>query len=347
MIISEINQSLVSLRQKGTFRECKILPRFKQDFSSNDYLSLSKSIRARLWLFYSVLRYGKSFCSSKYLNGYSKIHQKLEKTVAKAYNAQKGLIFSSGYLASIGTLQGIYNSETIIIADKYIHASWIDASFTVKARIVRYHHNDLNHLEEILKKYSFESNTLENNFKSKRLIIITESIFSMQGTVIDTQKYINLAEKYGAIIIVDNAHGLGVIKTYTNDYPLLLHVGTFSKACAGFGGYVCGNSTIISAIANFGRTQIYSTVLPEYIIAYNVYAFAFVLKNQGKMLNKAKKIAEKYHLEFKGSAILVKEFESIEEALIFQNALKQYGIFVPVVRPPTVPKPIVRFSICH
>ena len=101
------------------------------------------------------------------------------------------MIFSSGYLASIGVLQGIFNSETIILADKHIHASWIDASFTVRARIIRYHHDDINHLDELLLKYSI---------KSKRLIILTETVFSMQGTVIDLQKYVNVAQKFGAIL---------------------------------------------------------------------------------------------------------------------------------------------------
>jgi 8-amino-7-oxononanoate synthase len=168
----------------------------------------------------------------------------------------------------------------------------------------------------------------------------------MQGTVVDLQKYINIAEKFGAILVVDNAHGLGVVKQIHAEYSLVLHVGTFSKACAGFGGYVCGNKVLVESIANFGRTQIYSTVLPDYLLFYNMMAFKFACKNTGKMLSKAKKVAEKYYLEFKDSAILIKEFESINATYEFQKKMMKEGIYVPAIRPPTVPKPIVRFSIC-
>ena len=335
--IQEIAQNLEKLKEKGLFRETKTMPKFKEDFSSNDYLSLGKSIKARLWLLYGVIFYGKSKCSSKYLNGYSKIHKKLEETVANVYKSDKSLIFSSGYLTSIGVLQGICDTETIILADRHIHASWVDASFTVRTRIVRYHHNDISHLEELLLKYTL---------KSKKLVILTETVFSMQGTVVDLQKYINIAEKFGAILVVDNAHGLGVVKQIHAEYSLVLHVGTFSKACAGFGGYVCGNKVLVESIANFGRTQIYSTVLPDYLLFYNMIAFKFACKNTGKMLLKAKKVAEKYYLEFKDSAILIKEFESINATYEFQKKMMKEGIYVPVIRPPTVPKPIVRFSIC-
>ena len=352
-IIQEIAQNLEKLKEKELFRETKIMPKFKEDFSSNDYLSLGRSMKARLWLLYGVIFYGKARCSSKYLNGYSKIHKKLEETVANTYETDKSLIFSSGYLASIGVLQGICNSETIILADRHIHASWVDSSFAVKTRIIRYHHNDVEHLEKLLLKYNFRSkNNNENkeynqeSFKSTRLVILTETVFSMQGTVIDLQKYVNIAKNFGAIIVVDNAHGFGVVKQIHTEYSLLLHVGTFSKACGGFGGYVCGNKVLVQSISNFGRTQIYSTVLPEYLLFYNMMAFKFAYKSTGKMLLKAKKIAEKYCLEFKGSAILIKEFESINAAYEFQKELIEKGVYVPVIRQPTVPKPIVRFSIC-
>ncbi len=94
-------EKLAKIKEKGLFRSAKINQKFKYDYSSSDYLSLSKSIRARIWLFYAVIFHGKSSCSSKYLCGYSKIHQKLENVVAKYHNCENALIFSSGYLASI------------------------------------------------------------------------------------------------------------------------------------------------------------------------------------------------------------------------------------------------------
>jgi 8-amino-7-oxononanoate synthase len=122
-------------------------------------------------------------------------------------------------------------------------------------------------------------------------------------------------------------------------------MGTFSKSCAGFGGYVAGNETVVDAIANFGRTQIYSTALPEYLLAYNLFAFNFVCKNTGGMLKKAEKIAKILEFEYKNSAILVKKFESISEAERFNAYLRSVGILAFVVRPPTVKKPIIRLCI--
>jgi 8-amino-7-oxononanoate synthase len=330
-------QKLEEVKEKNLFREAKIKQNLKYDYSSNDYLSLLNSIRARFWLFYAVTFHGKSACASKYLGGYSKIHQKLEKTVAKHYNCEKSLIFGSGYLASIGILQGICDANTIIFIDRNIHASWIDGIMATKSKFVRFEHNDLNNLKAKLQEYLLQ----KHNFRS---IILTETVFSMDGTVINMHEYIDIAREFGSFLITDNAHGLGVVHNDSN-YHLHIHMGTFSKSCAGFGGYVAGNETVIEAIANFGRTQIYSTALPEYLLAYNLFAFKFVCKNTGKMLKKSEKIAQKLKFEYKGSAILIKKFESVDEAEKFNDELKKLQILAFVVRPPTVKKPIIRLCI--
>ena len=330
-------QKLEEVKEKSLFREAKIKQKLKYDYSSNDYLSLSNSIRARFWLFYAVTFHGKSACASKYLGGYSKIHQKLENTVAKHYNCEKSLIFGSGYLASIGILQGICDANTIIFADRNIHASWIDGIMATKAKLVRFEHNDIENLKVKLQECSLQ----KQNFRS---IILTETVFSMDGTVINLQEYIDIAREFSSFLITDNAHGLGVLHN-DSDYHLHINMGTFSKSCAGFGGYVAGNQTVIDAIANFGRTQIYSTALPEYLLTYNLLAFKFACKNTGMMLKKAEKIAKNLGFEYKNSAILVKKFESIYEAEKFNDGLKNLGILAFVVRPPTVKKPIIRLCV--
>ncbi|MFT4967274.1 MAG: 8-amino-7-oxononanoate synthase [Candidatus Deianiraeaceae bacterium] len=334
-ILQNIIHKLDIRKQCGTFRQTKLPINTQYDYSSNDYLLLSGSIKARLWHLYAVIFYGKSKCASKYINGYTQLHQKLENVVAKAYNAEKALIFSSGYLASIGVLQGICEKNTIILADRHIHASWIDGAFVVGSRIIRFNHNDITHLDELLLKY-----------QDFQIVILTEIVFSMQGVVIDVDQYVHLAKKYGAVLITDNAHGLGVLPCYKISYLLHIQVGTFSKSCAGFGGYVCGNENIISAIANFGRTQIYSTVLPDYILFFNFCAFKYVCKNYGRMIERVENLANKYEMKFCGSAILTKEFETVGEAEEFQSTLLSEGIYVPVVRPPTVPKTIIRMCVC-
>lgn len=342
MILYKIEKSLQKYKYEKLFRKRTILNKiYKKDYSSNDYLGLSGSLKAKFWLLYGVLFYGRVHCKSKYLGGYSKIQQNLENTIAKAYNMEDSIIFSSGYLASIGVLQGIVKGldrETIIIADKHIHASWIDAIFVTKVEFTRFNHNDINHLLEIIKKHH-----------NKNIIILTEIVFSMHGTVIDITQYEEIAKNHNAILITDCAHSLGVLPCYKSHYDLHLQVGTFSKSCAGFGGYACGNKTLIEAISNWGKTQIYSTTLPEYLLYYNTkafeYVFNFTQKNHYKMLENIKKVAEQFSLKFNGSAILIKEFQTVDDATDYYNLLLLKNICVSIVRPPTVPKPIVRFSV--
>ncbi len=330
-------EKLAKVHEKNLFRKAEIKEKFKRDYTSNDYLSLSKSIRARLWLLYAVIFHGKSSCASKYLGGYSKIHQKLENAVAKHCNCERSLIFSSGYLASIGILQGICDSNTVIFADRNIHASWIDGIMATKSKFVRFEHNDLGDLQAKLQEYSL----LKLNFRS---IILTETVFSMDGTVINLPEYLVIARDFGSFLITDNAHGLGAVYN-DSDYHLHIHMGTFSKSCAGFGGYVSGNETVIDAIANFGRTQIYSTALPEYLLTYNLLAFKFVCKNTGRMLKKAEEIAKNLEFKYKGSAILIKSFDTVELAQKECERLKLLGILASVVRPPTVKSPIIRLCV--
>lgn len=325
-----------AIKQKKIFRQAIIHKKYNQDFSSNGYLSIHKKIISKLRLAFYALHYGFGNCSSKYISGYSKIHQELEQAVARYYEKENALLFASGYMASIGVLQGIVNLKTIILTDRFIHASWIDGILLTKVKFARYSHNNLAQLEALLLKY---------HLKFDRIIILTETVFSMHGTVIDLKKYTTIAQKYNAILITDHAHSHGVLQYSNENYDLHIIMGTFSKACGSIGGYVCGAKPIIESIANLARTQIYSTSLPNYLVAYNLWAFNYCVKNSGKMLIKAKKLAEKYHLELKGSAILTKTFATNEEAFAFQSQLVKEGIFAPVIRKPTVEKPIVRFCV--
>ena len=334
MILEKFVKNLEEIKAKGLFRLAKIHKKYKEDYSSNSYLSIHKKFMAKLRMIYCILRYGFGNCSSKYVGGYSKIHEKLEKTVARHYEKESGLIFATGYTASIGILQGITTKNTIILTDRFIHASWIDGILLTKCKFARFWHNDLQNLEVLLQKYYL---------KFERVVILTETVFSMHGTVINLQAYISLAKKYNAILITDHAHSHGVLQYRAENYNLHIIMGTFSKACGSVGGYVCGKKEIIETIANLGKTQIYSTSLPNYLLAYNLWAFNFCIKNTGKALKKTQKIAEKYGLEFKGSAILTKTFETNDEAFDFQETLLKKGIFVPVIRKPTVERPIVRF----
>lgn len=333
-MIDFFEEKLKKRQNQGTLRQRTISKKPKIDCTSNDYLSLANSITARLWLVFGAIFYGVGKCASKYIGGYSSLQKKLETAVAKHYEGDDALIFSSGYLASIGVLQGVCTRKTLIIADKLIHSSWIDGVFTTGAKLVRFAHNNLQELENILSKNM-----------EKHCVILTETVFSMQGTAINVGVYVKLAERYNAVLITDSAHCLGVIKSHKISYQWHLQVGTFSKSCGGFGGYVCGSFKFIKLISNFGKTQIYSTNLPQHIIYYNLKAFNFVTKQCYGLREKSQKIAENLGFQCCGSAILVKEFETIAEAQKLQKILEKSGIFIEIVRPPTVPKPLLRLCV--
>jgi 8-amino-7-oxononanoate synthase len=334
MNLQSFIQKNEEIKATGLFRKARIHGKYTQDFSSNSYLSLHNKLIARLKMAYFILRYGFGGCSSKYVSGFSQIHQNLENAVANYYQKENALLFASGYMASIGILQGLVNSKTIILADRLIHASWIDGILLTKAKFARYSHDNLAELEALLLKY---------HLKFDRIIILTETVFSMHGTVINLQKYTTLAKKHNAILITDHAHSHGVLKYSNENYDFHIIMGTFSKACGSIGGYVCGKTEILENIANLARTQIYSTSLPNYLTAYNLWAFNYCITNAGKSLKKAEKFAKNNNLEFKGSAILINTFNTNEEAFAFQAQLLKKGIFAPVIRKPTVEKPIVRF----
>ena len=298
-------------------------------FCSNDYLSLgfdpdiSKAERE------AILEYGNGGLSSRYIYGDNDLYQKLEQKIAKINHKDAAMIFGSGYLANIGVIPALCDKNDLILADKLSHSCLIEGGQLSGAKFFRFAHNNLESLENLLKKH---------RQNQQKCLIITETVFSMDGDLGKINQIIAIAKKYDAFLLSDNAHGLGVINQKYSDYDLHLKIGTFTKAVAGYGGYVVAKQEIIDYLRNFSKSAIYSTALPPAILAGNFKALEKIEAG-----NLTKKLWQ--NIEYFCQLMQIKNPQSAIIAIIISDALKtlkiaeklkEKGFLISAIRPPTV-----------
>lgn len=319
------------------------------NLSSNDYLDLSEDERLKRASIKAVSLYGTSSSSSRLVCGNLEIFEELEEKIAKLKGTESALIFNSGYQANISLIPAIVKRGDVIIFDKLCHASIVDGVLLSRAEFKRYSHNDLSELEKILKES-----------KNKRKIILTESVFSMDGDLAPLREIVELKERYGAILFVDEAHatgifggGAGLVREMGLEEKVEFQMATFSKAFGSFGAYVCCSKKIRDFLINRARGFIYSTALPPNVVAASKEAVDIVSRNpqMGKELLK-KAASFRNLLKQRGlntlnscSQIIPIICGSEEDALLLSEKLFENSIFVPAIRPPTVPENTSRLRI--
>lgn len=325
------------------------------NLSSNDYLGLknNNSLRQEFWAMHNdTLAFGSS--SSRLLTGNSPHHNHLEQQLATAFN-RHALLFNSGYHANIGILPAISDKKTLILSDKWVHASLIDGIRLSQANAYRYAHNDYDHLHTLLAQY-------HKNYE--RIIIVTESVFSMDGDVADLSRLVALKHEFGNIMLyVDEAHAIGIYgatglglaeeKNCIHDIDFL--VGTFGKAIASVGAYVVCDKLIKTYLVNTARPLIFSTALPEINIAWTQFIFDKLptfdnkrhhLHHISSRLRRA--IAQKSPYPITSySPIIPYVVGDNKRAVALANQLQRLGFYCLPIRPPTVPKGTarIRFSL--
>ncbi len=307
-------------------------------FCSNDYLSLANNRKVKSAAIKAIKKYGTSSKSSRYIAGNNELYQKLENKLAKFYQKDDSIIFSSGYQASIGTIPALVTKGDLIIADKLIHSSLIDGSKLSNAKLIRYNHNDLDHLQKLLK---------ENKNKYEKILIITESIFSMDGDQAPLSEIKTIAKKHNSLLLIDAAHSLYQKSSIKfNDENIIL-MGTFSKALGSFGGYIVSNSEIIDYLRNFAKSAIYTTALPPATLAANLKSLKIVSKKDlaKKTLANAQLLSILLNIPFTNSAIIIIEIDDVEKTLNIAEKLKQDGFLVSAIRPPTSPTARLRITV--
>ncbi len=320
---------------------------------SNNYLGLAghpQLIEAEIE---ACKKYGVGSTGSRLITGTMELHTLLEEKVARFKNCEKAILFNTGYMANIGILTSLTNEKDAIFSDEYNHASIVDGCKMSKATKFIYSHCNLEHLESLLKKAS----------KFRNRIIVTDSVFSMDGDIAPLPDIVFLAEKYNAFIMTDDAHATGILgrngsgsaEFFNLKDKIDIQMGTFGKALGTFGAYVAGRKELIDFLINKSRPLIYTTAMPPGTIGATIKALEIVQSEEGKrrreyllkMAGLLRETLNKHGLNTLNSQtqiipLLIGDEETTME---LSQQLLEKGIFIQGIRPPTVPEGMCRLRI--
>ena len=319
---------------------------------SNNYLGLTNHPKVIEAGVEAIKKYGSGCSGSRFLNGTLDLHLKLEREIADFLHKEEAVTFSTGFQSNLGVISAIVGRNDYIICDKENHASIYDGCKLSYGKMLRYNHNDMADLESKLKFVPKESGVL----------IITDGVFSMSGDICNLPKIVELAKKYGARIMVDDAHGLGVIgKTGrgTGEYfgledEIDLIMGTFSKSLASLGGYVAGKKEVIEYIKHISRPYIFSASITPASVS-SALAALNILKSEPERVKRLNDISDYMRkcLKERGVSIIESRTPIIpiytyddEKTFLACKMLLENGVYVnPVVSPATpVGKSLLRTS---
>lgn len=317
------------------------------NFSDNDFLGLSWNVEVQEAARKAVRDYGSGAGASRLVSGNSPLYDALEQALAEFKGEEASLIFGSGYLANIGVIPALAEAGDLILADKLIHASLVDAIRLSGSDFQRFPHNDTAHLARLLER---------KRAQYRHCIIVTEGVFSMDGDQAPLQEISHLAEKYDGVLVVDDAHGFGVLGqgkgTLTaqgvSPKAHILQIGTFSKALGSYGGYVCGAAAWCEYLLNFSRSVTYTTALPPATLAAALAGLKVIESHPQdcvQPLNNAAYFCEKMALPAPESPIVPMVIGENEKTLKIAEILQRQGYLVGAIRPPTVPKNTARLRI--
>jgi 8-amino-7-oxononanoate synthase len=319
-------------------------------FSSNDYLALANDRRLREAAVAAIDQFGVGAGASRLISGTRPPHLHLERALAKWKGTPAALSFSSGYAAALGALPALVTKSDVVVLDKLCHASLIDAARLSGATLRIFPHNHMaklkSHLEWARRKH-----------RGGRILIVTESVFSMDGDRAPLGELIELKKDFDALLFLDEAHAIGVIgpngrglaaaENLTREVEV--QMGTLSKALGVSGGYICGSSDLVEWLINRARSFIFSTAPPPALAAAALAALEFISSPGGEerrqLLWSNIEILQKGLSQRSGSAILPWMVGDEKAALQFASKLQRQGFFVPAIRYPTVAKGTARLRI--
>jgi 8-amino-7-oxononanoate synthase len=359
-----IDRSLATIKQANWYRsvrsidslpgtEVTIDGRVLLNFGSNDYLGLASSeltIRAAMA---ATQQFGTGATGSRLTSGHKQLHQELELAIASLKGTEAALVFSSGYLANLGTIAALVGKKDAILSDRLNHSSLKNGALLSGATTIDYPHCDMDALRYHLQLH-------RANYR--RCLIVTDTVFSMDGDLCPLPELVDLATKYGAMVLVDEAHatgifgatGAGVVEHYQLGDRSLIEMGTLSKSLGSLGGYVAGSTQTIDYLKNRCASWIYTTGLSPADTAAALAAIEIVtttpqLRHQlwqnVTYLNKLLTRLPHVKLIPSASPIICIELPDPHTAIAIGEKLQQAGIFAPAIRPPTVPTSRIRLSL--
>ena len=312
--------------------------------ASNNYLGLANHPAIKHAAIEAIEQWGVGAGAARLLSGTMPPHQQLEEDLARFKHVEAVLTFGTGYTTNIGLIPVLIDQDGLILADRYCHASLIEACRLAKAKFRVFHHNDAEHLETLLKKRKKDCQTL----------VVTEGVFSMDGDLSPLPDFVRLCQHYDATLLIDDAHGTGVMGENGRGTPEhfglapqdILQMGTLSKAIGTSGGYVAGTASLKEYLINTSKAFIYTTAPPPAIAAAASAAIE-AIRNEPERRQRLWDNRNFLYAKLKGmgfqftnteSPILPIIVKSPETALQMSQILYDAGIYVPAIRPPTVPK---------
>jgi glycine C-acetyltransferase/8-amino-7-oxononanoate synthase len=343
-----------------------------ENFSSNDYLGLAAEPLMAEAAIEAIRRYGTGSGASRLISGGLGPHWELEEALAAWQQTEAALVFSSGYAAAVGTISALVGPGDVVILDKLCHACIIDGSRLSGAVVRVFPHNDLGGLERLLRWAA-------NKHGGKRVLVATESVFSMDGDVAPLCEIVSLKERFGAWLLVDEAHavgvlgerGAGLLEALNLAARVEVHLGTLSKALGGAGGYVCGSGRLVEWVANRARSFMFSTAPSPVVAAVGCAAVEWIQSAAGverrarlsghracfgellgRVLSGLQSELLRVSLTRDASgavalpaAIVPVLVGTSERVLALSGALEAAGFWVPPIRYPTVARGAARLRI--
>jgi len=365
-----VDEQLESLRQADLCRElppplgsagptCQVAGHDLINFASNDYLGLAADTRLVAAAQKSLESSGMGRGASPLICGRAPEHLALEQQLAQFEQTEAALLFATGFAANAGTIPALVDQGDAIYGDAYNHASIIDGCRLSRAEKHIYPHNDIEALARLLKQHSS---------KYRRQLIVTDTLFSMGGDFAPLPQLGELAAAQGAMLMVDEAHatgvfgagGRGVLEHFAADHPELhqqvqVRVGTLSKALGAAGGFVCGSQALIDWLANRARAYVFSTAQPAATSAAASAALNLVAaqpSTRQQLLQTAAQLRQQlqeqgWDIGDSASQIIPLRVGPAEQALRWAGQLREYGCWVPAIRPPSVPadQSLLRLSV--
>jgi 8-amino-7-oxononanoate synthase len=357
----EVQERLDEIRNQGLYRRMRMIsgpqgPRVLLDgkpvllLCSNNYLGLADHPRVREAAAEAAMRYGAGAGASRLVSGNMTIHRRLEEQLADFEGTEKCVLFGSGYLANAGVVSAVAREGDVVFSDRLNHASIVDGCRLAKADSVVYDHCDTEQLEWGLRQA-----------EGRGALIVTDGVFSMDGDVAPLEAIVELAQRYDARVMVDEAHGTGAIGPDGRgavaaaglDGEVDLVVGTLGKSLGSYGAYACCDKTMARYLVNTARTLIFSTALPPPSVAAAMAALG-LLREQPRRVDKLRRNGEALREALRAEGLDVGESETQIVPLVVGRAgdavraseqALENGVFASAIRPPTVPEGTSRLRL--
>lgn len=351
-----ISQQLDKLRNQGLYRATRLIKGMQQAtvemggkevllLCSNNYLGLADHPLMIEGTIRAVERFGTSSGASRLVSGTMELHEELERALALFKNSESALLFNSGHAANTGVIPALVGRGDLIFSDRLNHASIVDGALLSGARLIRYPHNDMPQLRKLLEQHRGGGRTL----------IVSDGVFSMDGDYADVGELVRLKQEHGALLMIDDAHGSGVLgETGRGTAELCgvadqidIQMGTLGKAFGSFGAYVAVTAELRELLINRARSFIFSTSLPPAVLGASLAALTIITSVEGKRLREQLLrnaayfrnglAAAGFQIPAGSTQIVPIMVGPTETTMLFSQQLLEAGFFVQGIRPPTVP----------